>query len=242
MTKLNPMQRWFEAQWEQRDDVVYEGLFGTEGRRGVRSTPAYFRRFKGEPQHPGWLYHGVISVPPQRGRAHWLHATSGLSNPWNLEAPGRDPSGHSGLGFELCMATSDEAPWAVAMLHHLMAWQLLVATGSVKGSPMDRGQRIPLGGPVNGDAACRLTWALCEEPPFAPSFELAAGKVDWLLLVGVTDAEVEFCRAIDREYETLDGKGSAGQGRLVRMLGEQGIWPVTDPRRDSIAGLDPAKA
>jgi len=95
---------------------------------------------------------------------------------------------------------------------------------------------------VNGNPACRTTWVLCEEPPFAPSFELAAGKVDWLLLVGATDAEVEYCRSVDREFETLDGKGSAGQDRLVRMLGEQGVWPLTDPARDSIAGIAGAGA
>lgn len=216
-------RRWFEGVWADREDRVYRGLFGDLGGGVHPAAPEHFARLRQKAGHPGWLHHTVFACPPHGARAHWLYATSGLSNPWNLEAPGRDPQGHSGLGFELCLCTPFEAGWAVTVLHHLMAWQLLVATGAVPGQPLGPGQRVPLGGPIDGTADCPLTWVLVETPQhFAPSFELASGQVDWLLLVGATEAEVQIAR-------------QQNQHVLVRLLGERGHWPCTDPRRASVS-------
>jgi hypothetical protein len=147
--------------------------------------------------------------------------TSGLSNPWNLTEPGRDPSGHSGLGFELCLLASARADWAVQLLHNLMAWQLLVGTGAMSGQPLDRGQRVPLGGPLTGVADCPLRWLLVEPgDEVLPPFELASGRVELLLLVGATEAEVALARNRDQQA-------------LVQLLRERGVFPVTDPARRS---------
>jgi hypothetical protein len=216
-------QAWFDEVWALREDQVYRALFGDLGQGVHTATSAHYSRLKQSPRHPGWLHHGVFGCPPHGDRAHWVYATSGLSNPWNLTAPGRDPSGDSGLGFELCLCTPDRAPWAIDVLQHLMAWQLLVATGASQGQPLATGQRVPLGGPVDGTAACRLTWVLVEPPGWSPtSFELPSGKVDWLCLVGVSEPEVAFARAHD-------------QPQLVGRLRADGCWPLTSPgRRDVV--------
>ncbi len=215
-------QRWFESVWADREDRVYRKLFGDLGNGVFPATAAHYTRLKQSPRHPGWLHHAVIACPPHGDRAHWLYATSGLSNPWNLGAPGRDPSGCSGLGFELCLCTPAASDWAVAVLHHLMAWQLLVATGAVPGQPLGPGQRVPLGGSIDGQAGGALTWALVEYPEaFESTFELPSGKVEWLLLVGATETEVQFARSRD-------------QKALVERLRDAGLWPRTDPRRATL--------
>lgn len=215
------LQRFHEAVWAEREDVVYRRLFADLGSGVFTAGEAPFARMKRSPAHPGWLHHGVFACPPHGARAHWLHVTSGLSNPWNLDAPGMDPSGQSGLGFELCLLVPERAPWAMQVLHNLMAWQLLVAASAVQGQPLDRGQRVPLGGPLTGVAGCALTWLLVEPADeIAPPFELPSGKVEFLLLAGATDLEVQFAR--DR-----------GQPALLQLLRERAAFPLTDPARRS---------
>lgn len=211
-------QQWFEAVWAEREDRVYRDLFGDLGQGVYPATLAHFERLKQQPRHPGWLHHGVFACPPLGARPHWVYVTSGLSNPWNLDTPGVDPSGFSGLGFELMLCTGERADWAIQLLHHLMAWQLLVATAAVPGQPLGPGQRVPLGGPIDG-AASASTWALVEPPDHvARTFELPSGRVEWLLLVGVRDDDVQFARSKD-------------QNALIARLRERGQWPLTDPRR-----------
>jgi hypothetical protein len=215
-------QKWFEGVWADREDRVYRALFGDLGNGVFPATAAHFARLKQTPRHPGWLHHGVFACPPHGARAHWAYVTSGLSNPWNLESEGRDPSGHSGIGFELLLCTNDRADWAIPVLHHLMAWQLLVATGAVQGQPMAPTQRVPLGGPIDGDKDCAVTWALVEAPThIEPTFELPSGQVEWLLLVGVTEADVTFARATDQKV-------------LVARLQQEGVWPITDRQRKNV--------
>lgn len=214
-------QQWFESVWADREDRVYRETFGDLGPGVHPATIAHYERLRQTPRHPGWLHHSVFACPPHGARTHFCYATSGLSNPWNLDAPGRDPSGHSGLGFELLLCTPQRADWAVAVLHHLMAWQLLVATGAVAGQPLAPGQRVPLGGPIDGAKDGRMTWALVEAPAHvAPEFDLPSGKVEWLLLVGATAQEVDFARATN-------------QNVLRARLEQDGVWPLTDPQRAS---------
>ena len=119
------------------------------------------------------------------------------------------------------ICTPQRADWAISVLHHLMAWQLLVATGAVQGQPLGPTQRIPLGGAIDGTKDGAITWALCEAPSHCdPEFELPSGKVEWLLLVGATEKEVAFARSTDQKV-------------LVARLQEDGVWPMTDPRRQS---------
>ena len=153
--------------------------------------------------------------------------TSGLSNPWNLDAPGKDPSGFSGLGFELVLETPGQgaAPpaFAVQLLHNLMAYELLVAVGTwPEASLLEYGNRVPLGGSLTPESASAIRWLLVEQPKHYPSaFELPAGRVDLFHLVGATDAEVELARRTD-------------QDALVALLEKGGAFPRTDAARASL--------
>ncbi|MCK5943027.1 MAG: suppressor of fused domain protein [Planctomycetes bacterium] len=215
-------QDWFEKLWADREDRVYRSLFGDLGKGVFTAGEAIYQRFGKEP-HPGWLNHGVFAGPPHDERDSWIYVTSGLSNPWNLDAPGKDPSGFAGLGFELVIESSEEADWAVMLLHNLMAYELLVAVGTYEGAELfEYGNRIPLNDSITPSFESQIRWLLVEQPKHYPSsFELAAGRVDFFHLVGATDAEVEFAR-----------KNS--QDNLVKLLQEKGVHPRTDAGRDSV--------
>ncbi|MBL8732497.1 MAG: suppressor of fused domain protein [Planctomycetes bacterium] len=213
--------KWFEALWCDREDRAYQALFGDLGQGVYTASPQVYAQFGKQP-HPGWLNHGVFACPPHGERTGWLYVTSGLSNPWNLTAPGRDASGFSGLGFELTIETSAPVTWAVPLLHNLMAYELLVAIGSYADAELlEYGQRVPLNASIAPGEQSVVRWLLVEPPKhFAPHFELAAGRVDLFHLVGASDAEIEFARQTSNEM-------------LVALLQKEGVYPRTDAGRRS---------
>lgn len=214
--------QWFEAVWSDREDRVYTALFTQLGEGVYSAGPGVFERFGKQP-HPGWLNHGVFACPPHAQRASWIYVTSGLSNPWNLEQPGRDPSGFSGLGFELVIETSDPADWAVPLLHNLMAYELLVAVGTYEDAELlEYGNRVPLNDSITPAFASVIRWLLVEQPKHYPSaFDLASGRVDLFHLVGASDAEVELARETNHDM-------------LIALLQKGGVYPRTDAARASL--------
>ncbi|MFK7741666.1 MAG: suppressor of fused domain protein [Planctomycetota bacterium] len=214
-------QEWFEKLWTDREDRVYRSLFGDLGKGVYTAGEQTYERFKQSP-HPGWLNHGVFACPPHEERETWIYVTSGLSNPWNLDKPGKDPSGFAGVGFELVVETKSEASWAVPLLHNLMAYELLVAVGTYDGAELfEYGNRVPLNDSITPEFDSKIRWLLVEQAKHYPSsFDLAAGRVDLFHLVGATDDEVEMAR---RE----------SQDKLVAKLIEAGVHPRTDADRDS---------
>ncbi|MBX3463876.1 MAG: suppressor of fused domain protein [Planctomycetes bacterium] len=214
--------QWFEGVWSDREDRVYRTWFTDLGAGVYTAGDSVYRRFGKDP-HPGWCNHGVFACPPHPGRATWAYVTSGLSNPWNLDRIGKDPSGLSGLGFELLLETPAAADWAVPLLHNLMAYELLVAVGAYAGAELlEYGNRVPLGGSVTPSFDSAIRWLLVETPTHVPaSFELASGRVDLFQLVGVTDGEVEFAR-------------QTSQDLLVALLQKEGAFPATDAGRQSL--------
>jgi hypothetical protein len=216
-------QKWFEDVWAEREDRVYRALFGDLGGGIHAASPEVYAHFRQEPAHPGWLHHGVFACPPYGDRDSFLFVTSGLSNPWNLDAPGCDPSGFSGLGFELAIETPAPAAWTVPLLHNLMAYELLVAVGRYPGSELfEYGNRIPLRASITPEFDSAIRWLCVAQPKhYAPTFELPSGRVDLFHLVGATDAEVEFAR-------------QAGQEALLALLQQHGACPVTDAARRSV--------
>lgn len=215
-------QQWFESVWSDREDRVYREVFGALGDGIYTAGPRVFERFGKEP-HPGWLNHGVFACPPNAQRPTWLYVTSGLSNPWNLDRPGQDPSGFSGLGFELVIESSEPADWAVPLLHNLMAYELLVAVGSYDDADLfEYGNRVPLNASITPGFESAIRWLLVEPPKhYAPSFELASGRVDFFHLVGATDNEIALARATDQDV-------------LKELLQKGGVWPRTDAARKSL--------
>src|SRR6185437_7630478 len=130
-------QKWFEAVWTQREEVVYRRLFGDIG-TAIHTIPAaLFERMGFKEIDPRWLVHGVFECKPREGRASWVYVTSALSNPWGQTPEGVDKEGPSGLGFELMLQTAEQAPWAISTLQWLMAVQILVASELVKGELLD---------------------------------------------------------------------------------------------------------
>jgi len=220
-SQFGQFSQWFEQVWSDREDRVYRSLFGDLGQGVYAAGPAVYERFGKEP-HPGWLNHGVFACPPSVHRASWLYVTTGLSNPWNLEKPMADPSGFSGLGFELVIETPAAADWAVGLLHNLMAYELLVAVGTYEGAELfEYGNRIPLNASITPSFDSKIRWLLVEQPVnFAQAFELQSGRVDLFQLVGATDAEVELARQQD-------------QDALVALLRKAGHYPVLDAARQS---------
>lgn len=214
--------QWFEAVWSDREDRAYKQLFADLGEGVYTAGPSAYQRYGKQP-HPGWLNHGVFACPPTAARRSWLYVTSGLSNPWNLDQPGQDPSGFSGLGFELVVESAQPATWAVPLLHNLMAYELLVAVGTYADQDLlEYGNRVPLGGSITPEFDSAIRWLLVEPPKHYPaSFELASGRVDLFHLVGATDAEVELARQTD-------------QDALVALLQKGGAWPLTDAKRASL--------
>ena len=214
--------QWFEAVWSDREDRAYKELFGDLGKGVYTAGPSAYQRYGKQP-HPGWLNHGVFACPPNPTRDAWLYVTSGLSNPWNLDQPGQDPSGFSGLGFELAIETPQPASWAAPLLHNLMAYELLVAVGTYADQDLlEYGNRVPLGGSITPEFDSAIRWLLVEPPKHYPaSFQLASGRVDVFHLVGATDAEVELARQTDQDM-------------LVALLRTGGAWPRTDAARASL--------
>jgi hypothetical protein len=214
--------QWFEGVWGDREDRVYKALFGDLGAGVYTAGDSVYQRY-GKAPHPGWRNHGVFACPPHGARTTWAYVTSGLSNPWNLDHAGKDPSGFSGLGFELLLETPTAADWAVPLLHNLMAYELLVAVGSYgEAELLEYGNRVPLGGSITPAFDSAIQWLLVEPPSRVPaSFELASGRVDWFQLVGVTSAEVEFARQTSHDM-------------LVAVLEQGGAYPATDAGRASL--------
>lgn len=214
-------QEWFEGVWTHREERIYRERFDDLG-KGIWTTPAevFTVQFGKEQFHPGWLHHGVFACPPSERRGSWLYVTSGLSNPWNLQEPGRDPSGMSGVGFELLLELPAEAPWAVRFLQSLMAYQLLVAVGQYPGAaPFEYGNRVPLQASLRPEPASALTWLLVLQPERMPaSFELPSGRVDLYQLVGITESEARYV-------------SEHGNEALLRLLREKTAFPVVDPDR-----------
>ncbi len=150
-----------------------------------------------------WQHTGVYAYPPGAGRSVWLQVTSGLSNPWHgalPPIPPEDPAtAHCGAGLELCMRTRERSEWAVDILSALMARQQCVAAGEIVEPPLSVGDVLPLPplllprGPEPPDGLVALLIAPPLDTP--PRFTTPYGWVDWLLVVGLTEAQAASARA-----------------------------------------------
>ncbi len=211
-------REWFERAWAFREEVVYRDLFGDTGPGIFVLDPSIFvDTFKQESFDPRWLFSGVFESPPNDRHSSWLYVSSGLSNPWEDDAP--DPTGVSGLGCELVLESVARGEWAIRRVQHLVAFQTLLACGRYPGRGLlDVHDRIPLRAPITPEPS-ELTWLFVAEPEGYPaSAQLPSGRVDFLHVVGITEAEARLAR-------------ERGGGELVELLRRAGALPVTDPAR-----------
>ncbi|NNM84705.1 MAG: suppressor of fused domain protein [Phycisphaerales bacterium] len=237
-TGFDRKQQWLERVWQQREDVVYPKLFGAMA-PSIQTVPEkLFLRLlsahrpaapadatapaPGPPTiQPWWLSHGVLTSRPNANRSSWLYVTTALSNPWGEAPDERHPGGYSGLGFEFIIECATEARWPLDVLHWLIAMQVLTACGELEGGLVEPMDRIALGGPLDGSADCLLRNVLLLAHPHLPAqMELDSGKLDLLLCVGITDAEMAFAR-------------SQGGESLGQLLAHNDYLPVTNPKRAS---------
>lgn len=219
-TNQEEWEKWFQGVWAYREDVVYTELFGKVGPHVHTIPPELFARL-GHPNHdPRWLVHGVFEIAPSQHSPYWTYITTALSNPWGENPDQVNQAEPSGLGFELLMHTREQAPWAIQVLHWLMSVNILAASGLLQGDTISPGDRVPLHtgiDPANPDSTVRNLLIL--EPTHIKSrFALPSGTVDWLLCLGVTDAEIDLARTLDYD-------------QMLKHLTGQGIYPVTDATR-----------
>lgn len=220
-TTQEEWEQWFQGVWEYREEQLYRGLFGDIGQKIYTVPKDLFEGLGVKELDPRWLVHGVLECPSSLQRPTWVYVTSGLSNPWGVDPAEVNPQEPSGLGMELMLITPVRAPWAVNVLHWLMAVQLLVADDVMEGGLVGYMDRVPLGVSVDPKNPSELNGLIITEPEGLPAeFALPSGKVALVQCVGVTQREMEFAR-------------TQGTPTLIDVLKHHEIYPLTDARRAS---------
>ena len=222
MSSENNQAEWFERIWAYREETVYRKFFGDIGTTIHTIPPALFAKLGQKQIDPRWPTHGVFECPASATRPNWVYVTSALSNPWGIGPDEVQPGAHSGLGFEFLMQTPEKSPWAISVLHWVMAIQILVASDLLKGHLLELYDRVPLGMSIDPTRQSELRNLFITAPlDFPAGFELESGKVDLMLCVGISDRERDF------------GKTQGGAD-LVDLLKLHKVFPLTDPARKSV--------
>jgi hypothetical protein len=216
-----------EEVWRIREEEIYPSLFGVPS-DGIYplSHDIFARQFRQENIDPRWLTHGVFQFPPTGNRKSWIYATSGYSNPWEVEPDAYDSQAESGAGVEFVFQTTEPGDWAILTLQRMLAFDMLLAAGRFPGkTPLGFGDRIPLHAPLNGDETCEIRNLVMVEPEGIPSdFTLPSGKVIFASFTGITDLERDLAK-------------EAGSDVLIERLRLAGYHPVTNPSRPSLGNL-----
>lgn len=202
-----------EDAWEEREEVVYPEVFGDTGPGIYPLSNDVFEQLDAQSVDPRWLTHGVFQSPPNDTRNTWVYVTSGMSNPWESD----EPQEYSGFGVEFVLETEQASTWAINVLHTLMAYNLMLASGQM-GEPglLDYGDRIPFA--LSDDIA-----AMVIAPPFQlpENIDIKSGRVDFLQIVGVTEAELTHAQETSSEA-------------LIEMLIEETCGLITAKQRKSV--------
>lgn len=212
-----------ETVWEYREEVLYRKLFGGTGPGIYPLAVDTFSETFGKTCDPRWLTIGAFECPPTAERATWAYVSSGLSNPWEAEAPPDDPSELSGLGVEYIFNTTAQADWAIQLVHYVSAYDLLLNSGAFpEREPISPGDRIPVQIRDRSDRLSLIRRVLVIKSELVPSLhQLESGELYLLQLVGITESEAEYARTTDTET-------------LCERLRAAGALDVTDPWRTSI--------
>lgn len=133
------------------------------------------------------------------------------------------PRGESGAGVEFIFAVSEQGDWAIQILQHMLAFDLLLGAGRFVGADrFSLHDRIPLRAPLTGHADCQLRNLILVERENGPQeFSLPSGEVILVGFTGMTDAELAFAKA-------------HGSPALIEKLRDAGYHPVTNPNRRSL--------
>ena len=215
---------WFENAWKQREEGVYREVFGDSevpSRIYTLSHHTFEVRFAGQALDPRWLHHGILLFPPTESRRSWAYVSSGLSNAWEADFP--EPEGLSGLGCEFVLETPARCEWAILQVQQVVAFQLLLAAGRFEGRPLlDVGDRIPLHASIEPGRDSELTWLVVTSSESELSTpQLSTGSLEFLRLVGISEAEAEFAR-------------KEGHNALLELRRSNAAYPVTNSKRPSL--------
>lgn len=202
-----------EDAWEEREEVVYPEVFGDTGPGIYPLSNDVFEQLDAQSVDPRWLTHGVFQSPPNDTRNTWVYVTSGMSNPWESD----EPQEYSGFGVEFVLETEQASTWAINVLHTLMAYNLMLASGQM-GEPglLDYGDRIPFA--LSDDIAAMVIAPTFQLPE---NIEIKSGRVDFLQIVGVTEAELTHAQETSSEA-------------LIEMLIEETGGLITAKQRKSV--------
>ncbi len=213
-----------EGIWRLREEQIYPSLFG-KAQKGIftLSQSVFCDRFGQTAVDPRWLFYGVFEFPPIDNRPFWIYVTSGHSNPWDNAPEATMPNCTSGAGLEFLLASKESGEWAIRQMLDILAFDILLRAGRYPGKPpLANGDRIPLRAPINSDTRCTLRNLLVtNKEQNWPGFNLPYGMVQFLTLLGITDAEVAYAKA-------------SGSDALVESLEYRRYYPVTDVCRPSI--------
>ncbi len=218
----NTIEQIFEQTWAIREESVYPRLLGKLSPT-ISNIPPEF--FTGHPHHMDppalWLHYGIIESPPDEMRDCWAYLSSGLSNPTPDQCANPKISEPSGIGFEVLMFTAERSPWAQKVMQWVMANQLLTAAGRTDFDLIEIFDRISLPPALRPPPPSAMEYLfVVPAPADIQQFELPTGRVENLLLLAITAAEMKFARAQEG-------------GGLLEVLRHHGVSRITDPTRAS---------
>lgn len=220
------IEKLFSDVWRFREETVYPRMFGSVLSDISLIPPEFFSDDRTDGQKfqppPLWLHYGVLRSPADSIRNCWAYVSSGLSNPSPDQCENPNPAEPSGIGFELVMFTAVESPWAARVIQWVMANQMMAAAGITSFDLIEIFDRIHLPVRLCPEASSDIKHLfVLPAPSDIHQFELPTGRVEVLLMIGVTEAEMRFARA------------QGGDG-LLELMQHHGVSRVTDIHRASV--------
>lgn len=167
---------------------------------------------------------GYSLYPRPDGNQHIL--TYGMSALYaNEEYHGR---GHSGWGYEMTMKVRADSPddcsWAVSALHRLAKYTFTQKSW-LNPFQLINGQ----GSPIDGQEGTALTSFLVVPDTEVPGIDTVHGRVEFLQLVGITQAELDWAAA--KAGPTAEERQAVGRQLAERLIDSGNTHLITDVSR-----------
>ncbi|MBA2367765.1 MAG: suppressor of fused domain protein [Candidatus Protochlamydia sp.] len=199
---------FFEEAWAEREEKVYKSFFPNMPETIITPIDPSKVAIGGEILVLSCA--GVFEIPPTMDKKYWAYITSGLSNPF-----GDEPEETSGFGLELLIRVPEQSPWAINFLFNLMGYIFETQ------NPFDKGDRMPLNGPILAGSDSALNTVLFWPPEdLNNSFQLKSGSVQLLEVMGITEDEYQFAKKSSSEA-------------LYQELKKLPNFPITDVNRNT---------
>ena len=193
-------------------EKIYTELFGPSLPKGKGLNPQGESISPEEFAAQGW---SVMQFPPRTGRLSWIYSTHGLST---ANAQGKDRP----IRVELVMHWRDRDNIALQVLSDAVKYMLKTGHLLAPGEIVSDNEGVP------GSAAMLKHFLAFDPAPIMPrALELPGGDVRTIVLLGISDAELEYAAKVRPEL---------ADGRIVLMeaLRAGGVFPVTDPKRQCL--------